>query len=187
MGEVFSTFIQCLEEIGRFLNDNGSIIASLGTIITSVILIIQFYQEKKRNKKKQASLISCWLDESDKQLNPSKECIIISNDSELPIYEVCVSCDDLNIQKTDKILSCIGKKEENCAYIPVIPPGSYKVRIDYKGRGMCHLFNSSITFKDTFGNYWTRNAIGVLKCHKENTTTLRNLGLPVMPSSYEKI
>ena len=187
MGDIFSSFIQCLEGICRFLNDNGSIIASLGTIITSVILIIQFYQEKKRNKTKQASLISCWLNESDKQSNPLEECIVISNDSELPIYEVCVSCDDLNIIASGKFTDCIGKKEENCAYIPVIPPGSYKVHLEYKGRGMCHLFNSSITFKDTFGNYWTRNAIGVLRCHKENTATIRNLCLPVMPHSYEKI
>lgn len=172
------------EWICRFFTDNGTAIASIGTIITSWILIHQFRQERSENKRRQASLVSCWLDETDNQI--MKECIIVSNDSELPIYEVCVSCDDLNVSNIDKVADCVGTKDQ-CAYVPVIPPGRYKILTEYQGRGMCHLFNSSITFKDTYGNYWTRNAIGSLVCHKDSTTKIRKLDLPVIPHSYEKI
>ena len=61
------------------------------------------------------------------------------------------------------------------------------MRLEYQGRGMCHQFNASITFKDTYGKYWTRNSIGILECHKENTAIVRKLTLPVMGHSYERI
>lgn len=56
------------------------------------------------------------------------------------------------------------------------------------GFGMNHVFSSSITFRDHFNRYWTRDARGTLVKEKDNVIKKkRNIYRPYMSTFFRKI
>lgn len=159
-------------------------LSSLGTIVALVALTYQIMTEKRAKDEEQANNISTWLENERSSGNDhGLAYVIISNQSNHPIYEVVFSIDDLYAGNKE-----IGT-EYNCSCINVLPPGKYMINTYFRSAGMCHKFNSSITFRDHCGRYWTRNATGVLIREKgENVIyNKRKISQPYSDVEYDKI
>lgn len=146
---------------------------NIGTIIALFALAYQIKKDRHFSEWDQASKIAVWLKEANDTLN---EVIHISNSSAHPIYEVILSVDRIN----DEI-----RKGDSCFYISCVPPGEYKVLVEYQGRGMHNEFNASISFRDTIGKYWCRNASGILIRSQKNCWDQRKLIPPLNSESLE--
>ena len=155
-------------------------ICFIGTPVALIALIYQIYKDKKEYNEKQANLVAVWIDTD--MTNNGTSVVIISNDSELPIYEVVVSRD--MIFENESLES---KTTNNCAYINTVPSGKYQIEIKNSGGGMCKQFEASITFRDVRGKYWSRNATGRIKSIKMNSIDFRELVRPVGSTSINRI
>lgn len=162
------------------------ILSSSGTIVALVALVYQIITERGEKLREQANDVSTWVDK-DYIIARHEEgvtAVIICNHSKYPIYEVAFSVDDMNCSG-----NAVGRGSENCSIINILPPGVYASDIDFGGGGMCHKFNSSITFRDHSGRYWTRNANGLLIREKgENVIyNKRKLSQPYSDAIYSRI
>lgn len=93
-----------------------------------------------------------------------------------------VSIDDVYDEGT------IGSGEDQCLCIDILPLGQYVVEMEVDGFGMNHVFSSSITFRDHFNRYWTRDARGTLVKEKDNVIEKkRNIYRPYMSTFFRKI
>ena len=149
-------------------------IGSTGTIIALLTLTYNFVKDRRIKKEKQAVQIATWLN----NYSESVFDVVISNNSSLPIYDVVVSRDMVLGEKTT-----IGKTDEECVYIQIVPPGRYKFNLIDDTGGMCKQFNSSISFRDNQGLYWCRDARGMLfQIKNVSSVDQRNLVRPVNSS-----
>lgn len=163
----------------------AQIITSLGTIIAIFTLVHQIKQEKDEKKWRQATKISTWVDE-DSILTKFDdtvydENIIISNDSEQPIYDAVLSIDSV-----EELSSELQNDDSYIYYIKCIPPGLYVLYAKGYGKGMCKQYNSSICFRDVKGNYWSRSAAGILT-EISNSIDYRKLSRPVISEQIHKL
>lgn len=162
-----------------------NVLSSLGTIVALAALTYQVVTEKKEKRQEQANEVSTWIDNMYNSSNEEcSEAVVICNHSNHPVYEVVFSIDDLYSQN-----GAIGTGEENCFCIDTLPPGKYVAIVEFGGHGMNGRFNSSITFRDHFGKYWTRNVNGKLILEKgENVISeKRHVDRPYTIVTYEKI
>lgn len=160
-------------------------ISSFGTIVAFFALGYQILKEKIEKNEEQANKISTWMDNDYKISDyQNKKAIIIYNQSNCPIYEIVFSIDDLYDGE-----GSVGTGEENCSCIDILPPGKYVVEKEFRGAGMNHRFNSSITFRDHYGRYWTRDARGILIREKSKNVIInkRKVCHPFAVASYRKI
>ena len=162
------------------------ILSSSGTIVALVALAYQIITEREEKLREQANDVSPWVDEyhtiaCDRE---GAVAVMICNHSNHPIYEVAFSVDDMNCSG-----NVVGSGSENCSIINILPPGVYVSDVDFGGGGMCHKFNSSITFRDHSGRYWTRNANGVLIREKGKNVIYnkRKLSQPYSDAIYHRI
>lgn len=165
----------------EIINTLINLISSFGTIVALFALSYQIITERMRQKREQDNKVSTWLDDSYK-LNDEKQSIVIYYSSDYPIYEVVVSIDDVYDEGT------IGSGEDQCLCIDILPLGQYVVEMEFDGFGMNHVFSSSITFRDHFNRYWTRDARGTLVKEKDNVIEKkRNIYRPYMSTFFRKI
>lgn len=156
------------------------IVTSLGTVVALGAFVYQFAIDKQTNVSKQASLISVW--KKNENINQeSSTYVIISNSSELPIYEVVLSIDRVTDYE-----SKLSKTSELCTFVQIVPPGRYKVPVIDRGGGMNMMFEASISFRDSSGKYWYRDASGHLKRNMTSSSIKqRELDLPIVRTSIE--
>ena len=163
----------------------AQIITSLGTIVAILTLIHQIKQEKDKEKWRQAIKISTWVDED--SIVPKfddtvyDEKIIISNDSEQPIYDAVLSID-----LVEELSSELQNDDSYIYYVKCIPPGVYVLYAKGYGKGMCKQYNSSICFRDVKGNYWARSAAGILT-EISNSIDYRGLSRPVLSEQIYRL
>ena len=162
-----------------FLEGLRDIICSIGTPVALIALIYQIYKDRRYNIEKQANSVAAWIDMDITEIGTAV--VIISNDSELPIYEVVVSRDLLYKNESEE-----SKNDNNCVYIQTVSSGKYKVDVQSTGGGMNKKFEASITFRDARGKYWSRNAAGKIKAIKQNSIDYRELVRPVSSSYIKK-
>ncbi len=155
------------------------LLESLGTIVALAALGYQIYKNREDDSSRQAMAVAAWIigGRSDKIAE-----ICISNLSDLPIYDVVVSR-DIVIEENSRE----GVSLDNCTYIQVVPPGTYKVEAPSHGGGMNKIYGASITFRDVRGVNWSRNATGKIIRIRENSIDYRKLKRPVGSSHIEKL
>ena len=162
-------------------------LSSLGTIVALLTLTYQVVKETIEKKEEQANNVSTWIDNeyiSDNETYSCLRAVVICNQSNFPIYEVVFSIDDLYSGNGD-----VGTGIENCSCIDILPPGKYVAEVDFDGPGMNHKFSSSITFRDHFGRYWTRDVNGKLiqEKGKDVICNRRKICRPYLGAYYRKI
>ncbi len=146
-------------------------LSSAGTIVALITLTVDVRERYRNEQISQAQNVACWLTTN---LNAGQQEVTISNDNQVPIYEVSLSLDDL--QSPDYH----GETEEWCSFVQSVPPGIHRIYVPSAGGGMCHRYGPSITFKDAKGRYWHRNAIGKLTQIHEETKKFRKLLSPTV-------
>lgn len=124
------------------------IISSCGTIIAILALAYQWYKDRRERKEWQARSVSAWI-----KYEPFSAVafVNVSNQSNLPIYEVVISIDpyENDIQT--------GRK---CTVVQCIPPGIHCYEVPFQLSGMHMKFGASLSFRDCFENAWTRKSNG---------------------------
>ena len=154
-------------------------ISSCGTLVALGALIYQMNTDHQLKEWEQAKCVAAWIeDDFIENEHGLFSMIIISNKSDLPIYDVVISRDLVT-----ETVSEMGKGDENCTYFQSVAPGNYKAMIKSNGHGMSHRFNASISFRDANGKYWYRDATGHLRKIKESAIDQRELTRPVMVSN----
>lgn len=177
--------MQCLMHLLNYFMDIlqklAPVFSSCGTIVAIAGLAVEVKKHRKDEQLFQAKKISCWI-ESDNFLREDPETrIAILNDSNLPIYDVIVSIDDV-------LSSQISTGDERCSYCSIIPSGCYLVSTHPIDPYMNHIFNASITFRDSQGRSWVRNAKGELsEIRKKTIFSLREITLPPTESSKKRL
>ena len=157
------------------------IISSMATVVALAALTYEICIRHRDEKWKQASHVSCW--ESDEEWDDDHEhsYVRIVNGDDKPIYDVVVSIDDTQNKQPEK-------GSDRCSYCFIIYPGTYDVPVPIADRGMHHVFNASITFRDSNGVYWHRSAKGKLECkNRKESIEIRDLDLPVSISPAYRI
>lgn len=69
-------------------------------------------------------------------------------------------------------------RQMTCTYIQNIPPGHYYTNVYYGDGGMHTQFSASISFTDSRGKHWYRNAWGNLEKKKKDAISERKIPLP---------
>lgn len=138
---------------------------SVGVIISIIALIYTMSRDIIERIRSQAIQITCWLDYDLKRSDDGKIPVSISNPSGIPIYDVVISV-DLVCEDWKKGLCGIRKESKQKEYVQCIPPGLYYVHAPYEGEGGHQKFSASISFRDSGGHKWKRDAIG--KLHMRN-------------------
>ena len=181
-------FIQkAFQKAIKFLIEFAPVLSSFGTIAAFIGLFVQIRKNRKDEQFSQAKNISCWIDAdnptgSDNPLDKKSETwIALLNDSNLPIYDVIVSVDDI-------LSSEIGVGDDRCSYCSVIPSGHYLVLTHPIDHYMNRIFNASISFRDSLGRSWTRSANGELtEVRKKTVFEIRKITLPPIETSKKRI
>ena len=151
------------------------IITSCGTFVALVALLYQIIKDRKDKIWDQAANITCWFDsaELDKETGDLLGKVIISNQSKHPIYNVVVSIDLFCGSKTE-----IKTGNDDCTYLKIVSPGNFYCWVKYDGGEMNKQFNASLSFSDSIGFNWFRDANGHLKRIKESSIEFRRLNSP---------
>lgn len=144
-------------------------LSSASTIVALITLAVDVRERHRNERFSQAQNVACWLTAS---LTTGRQEVTISNDNQVPIYEVSLSLDD--VQSPDSY----GKTEEWCSFVESVPPGTHHINVPFGGGGMCHHYGPSISFKDAKGLYWHRDVSGKLIQIHEETRKFRKLSLP---------
>lgn len=132
-------------------------------------------RQKTTEKLAQSSSIAAWLER-----DPTGEsCIVIRNDSDLPVYEVVTT-----IVVTNGAGCCKGEDLESPyqyrKILDLIPPGLYSVAIDMGGfYGMHRHPLVEIAFVCAKGKSWVRRGDGVLDELDASPFNYYELGLPI--------
>lgn len=143
-------------------------IGSLATALTLYLLMTQYNQtqlEKIENaSRKQAENISAWISIDERlygkfEFKMQREIIVLSNRSNLPIYNVVVSIVDGRHGDAD------GKKTptEFQRYIHTLPPGNGFVFSPQGYQGMGFVGAVEIGFEDSGNRSWVRHGNGGLE------------------------
>lgn len=69
-------------------------------------------------------------------------------------------------------------RQMTCTYIQNIPPGHYYTNVYYGDGGMHTQLSASISFTDSCGKHWYRNAWGNLEKKKKDAISERKIPLP---------
>lgn len=152
-----------------------NIIGAVGTIFAIMFSAVQLKKDREERERKQASCVSCWVSDDVDKLNnnePMSKYIEIANESGNPIYNVVVSIDAIEY-------GGIMAQNGEFSYIKYIPPGKYYVAAPFGGDGMFMEFSASISFTDSNGLFWYRNAVGKLEKKKNDAVIERKVPLPV--------
>ena len=153
-------------------------ILDFGTVAALVTLGYQMKKDFHQDFWDQATKVSSWIEDEMQITGEGLFAIVcICNASESPIYDVIISRDRVDGNDTESL-----KGDDECDYALCIPPGTHYAKIRSNGNGMHARFNSSISFRDTRGNYWHRDACGHLSVINESTIRFRGLTLPVIES-----
>ncbi len=157
---------------------------ALGTIIALIELAHQMKNERRARNEEQAKKIATWLGDEWADENSCGDTVVLFNGSDCPVYEVAFSIDDL-----EDAPKSFRKGDEACSCIEFLPPGKYIVEVEFLGRGMCRKFNSSVSFRDHCGTYWTRDARGILIKHKKkaNIESIREVSFPYSSTLIRRI
>lgn len=113
-------------------------------------------------RKDQAQHISTWFG-LDGYIDDAEASIIISNESNEPVYDVVVCMVFLKGSgpRVGEELSGTGLSD-HVMPIPVLPPGKWIVKAPPGWRGMQRIPGAEIAFSDRFGHHWLRRPRGLL-------------------------
>ena len=75
------------------LNTVLDALSSAGTIVVLITLVIEVREHRKNERIKQAQNVACWMGSA--PLWQDGQEVVISNDNQVPIYEVSLSVDDV--------------------------------------------------------------------------------------------
>ena len=102
------------------------ILTSFATIVALFALAYQMYRDRKIDSKKQASKVCCWLERNFNYFardigDVYSEIIIVSNESNQPIYDVRVSIQMVNDNQVDD------SHDYEYEYVQCLAPGTYRI------------------------------------------------------------
>ena len=147
-------------------------IANAIMAVAAIVTIIKEYCHNRRSvRQRTAHNISAWHTSDYCENGKMFYNAILSNASETPVYEVFVSIDpygrsfEENTNKTDY------------AFISVLPQGKYVVSVPYAGHAAGLNLATSITFRDEYGQIWTRFSAGKLKRYRKYQKLSKKLAL----------
>lgn len=144
------------------------IIGSIATALTLIFLVVQTNQAQKEKRQiekiSQAKMVSAWLDIKHQEVGTgkfktSREIIMISNRSDLPIFNVVLSIVDGRNSDADGITT--PKEFQKC--IHVIPPGNWFIAAPIGYNGMGFVGAIEIGFEDSSNRSWIRRGNGSLE------------------------
>lgn len=164
-------------------------IGSLATAFTLYLLMVQYGQsqsEKIENEnRKQAENISAWISIEEKihssgHFKTKRKTIVLSNKSNLPIYNVVVSIVDGRHSDAD------GKNvpKEFQRYIHIVPPGDGIIIAPHGYQGMNFVGAVEIGFEDSGNRSWVRRGNGRLEKIAEDTFEYYKVA---SPPSYDDV
>lgn len=134
-----------------------SLVAAAGTVVALYSLRNEQRKRNRDDKYRTSDKVSVWVTELGLALAYDKGRVAICNSSEVPIFDVFVSIDVYGNREL------LGKGDDRCVYIDVVPPGKYEVEAPFGGHSMETQFAASISFRDEKGVHWTRYANGWLE------------------------
>lgn len=163
------------------------------SILSALISLATFartaWRDHVREVHYQANAVSTWMtgthvdDPTLCDRKPMEE-VILCNRSDQPVYDVVLSTgvqesnspfrQHINSKVTD--LAAIA-----CTVVGVLPPGVFRSVVIAPSLGMSKRFQSIISFRDTAGNAWIRDANGKLHSLSNNTSTFEAMGCPLPP------
>lgn len=154
--------------------------AGWGTIIAFGALLYSIWKDLSEKRRSQAFCISTWIEDMDDalqrkslQVDKNVRTAVISNASKQPIYDVVISVDIVSEEEVQSF-----HQEEYASYYLMIPPGDYYTIVPWFRGGTSKKFNTSISFRDTRGRWWTRDGSGKIK-HSINSLDLYNIKRPI--------
>ncbi|WP_432624331.1 hypothetical protein [Bifidobacterium sp.] len=164
--------------IHSFFEQWGSATQALAAIATCISLIWTFqaynhtlYEDSQANK------VSAWLSlkapDNDPYRDGQRQWVNIRNSSTQSVYNVVISSGVI-FGAGD----ASGKGREHASVIATLPPGEYQVDIPHLDFGMSKEFAAVISFTDTTGQSWVRDANGKLSKIKQNPYEYMETGLP---------
>lgn len=179
----------------------NTIIGAITLIAAIWIAIVENARYSRAKKDSTAVKIAARIDNDIEMVAGQKGAVIISNASNIPIYDVFVSID---IQGDD--IGSLGVGYNRCSYVNVVPSGSFVIEVPFMGCCAGANFSASVSFKDEFGQVWTRYSNGSLRRHgrywihskrffprlyKETSFSVRQCdppihSVPIKPYKYHK-
>jgi len=158
-------------------------VGSLATALTLYLLMAQYNQtqlEKIENeRRKQAENISAWISLDERlygkfEFKMQREIIVLSNRSNLPIYNVVVSIVDGRHGDADGN----NTPTEFQRYIHTLPPGNGFIFSPQGYQGMGFVGAVEVGFEDSGNRSWVRHGNGSLEEINEGTLKYYKVALP---------
>jgi len=149
--------------------------AATGTILAVIVALTIAGRDTRRvlslNRRSQARKISAW-----QQIVQGTEVPVIINTSTLPIYDIVVSY-GVAYGAGDAYMT----GNENQVFIQKLPPGRWRIKLSPQKpeEGMHIRLSLSICFRDADGNFWLRDATGVLKEIKQSPHVYMGIHNPI--------
>ncbi|UKA62766.1 hypothetical protein [Arthrobacter sp. FW306-04-A] len=115
--------------------------------------------------------------------------LVVRNDSQLPIYNAVVSLVLLQGAgaRTGEDLSSLDLRWTYQKTVLVVPPGTWRVRVQSGWQGMSRRAGVEVAFRDAQGSAWIRRANGMLEVLAEDPFDHLNVSRPVTDERLERL
>lgn len=115
--------------------------------------------------------------------------LIVRNDSQLPIYNAVVSLVLLQGAgaRTGEDLSNLDLRWTYQKTVLVMPPGTWRIRVQSGWQGMSRRAGVEVAFRDAQSNAWIRRANGTLEALTEDPFDHLKVSRPVSDELLERI
>lgn len=175
------------------------IIQAAATIATGagvVISLHQVHQERtqriERELRLQADRVAAWFEDVGSHTAPSAShsiyrSVVISNNSEAPIYDVIISCVGMYGAGPAARGENAPVDYKNRVLISQINPGSWSVWLPTDGSGMGVITTVEIAFRDACGTSWVRRGSGCIEALEGRTIDCYHIGLPPQWTTAQRV
>jgi hypothetical protein len=172
------------EQSGNWVAIVTGITSIVATIIAIGTFLYTWHKDSEEINVAQANKISAWIDNDERgEAKLTKDMkfmnVIINNVSEQPVYNVVLSSGTYQGSGTPYLTGA-----DATSSIGTLPPGKYTTRVPYPGAGMHTRMEAAVSFTDTRGNSWIRDATGHLKSAIDPDSELR-VDLP--PNNWQAL
>lgn len=180
----------------EYINLAIQAIAAFATCLAVIVSLCQIKAEKKRWEKerteKQASCIAAWFDDLNLLKKPEDEHsifqpVVIANTSNLPIYEVVISCVGLFGAGPPSKGENLSPDSRHRAVLAQLNPGRFGLWLSTGGAGMHIVTTIEISFRDSNGISWIRRGNGTLERLEQRPFSYYRIPLPPALSHVQRL
>lgn len=165
-----------------------TILVAIGTVASAAIAVRVAGADARDRRNHQATQVSAWIDWTTNSAPPDGEPsgplqpqVVISNGSSSSIYEVVITWGA--VQGAGQPYGMPAGGVPVC--VPKVPPGRWRCPAPLYGGGGMHLVtDAAISFTDSAGRFWRRDAPGTLT--QTSKSPLSDLEV-VRPLSYARL